>query len=62
MKMIAPGIWKCRFGRPEKHTPVSMKEEECLIESLNKLPQINKAPADISKINFEVMVILEERR
>jgi alpha-D-xyloside xylohydrolase len=37
MDKIANGIWKLRFGQPEPHTPVSLRETEIRTEQLNRL-------------------------
>ncbi|MBD0381494.1 glycoside hydrolase family 31 protein [Paenibacillus sedimenti] len=37
MERIANGIWRLRFGQPETHTPVQLRETEIKMEQLNKL-------------------------
>ncbi|WP_284638435.1 glycoside hydrolase family 31 protein [Paenibacillus silviterrae] len=37
MKSIANGIWRVRFGEPEKHTPVQLRETVMQTEALDRL-------------------------
>ena len=37
MEKIANGIWRVRFGKPESHTPVNLRETEVRTEELAKL-------------------------
>jgi alpha-D-xyloside xylohydrolase len=37
MEQIANGIWRLRFGQPEPHTPVALRETEIRTEQLKRL-------------------------
>ena len=52
MQPIAPGIWKVRFGRPEKHTPVSLREEKPQLKAMAWLPQVKAFHLKKSDVRF----------
>jgi alpha-D-xyloside xylohydrolase len=44
MEKIANGIWRVRYGQPEAHTPVSMREAQMKPEELDRLPAAGAPP------------------
>lgn len=52
MKQVAPGIWRIRFGRPEKMTPVALREEKPDRAGLRRLPPAPACPLDPARWRF----------
>ncbi|MDQ0874573.1 alpha-D-xyloside xylohydrolase [Paenibacillus sp. V4I3] len=48
MDKIANGIWRVRFGNPESHTPVNLRETEVRTEELAKLDCHGVSPFSLS--------------
>ncbi|MCK0473665.1 TIM-barrel domain-containing protein [Halalkalibacter sp. APA_J-10(15)] len=44
MEVVANGIWKYRYGIPEKHTPVSLRTTEIKKDSLQHIKSMGKSP------------------
>lgn len=44
MEKMANGIWKIRYGKPETHTPVSLRQTEAKTKQLDKLVCKGAAP------------------
>lgn len=51
MNEIYNGVWKCTFGMPEAHTPVSMRVHAPCAEALAALPEA-ALPFDAAQIGF----------
>lgn len=51
-ELVAPGIWRIRFGRPEKFTPTFFRSAPLDAKGLAKLKKVNAVPLDLGKIDF----------
>ncbi len=59
---IANGVWKLRFGTPEKFTPETFRAEQPKYKEIEKLNEVNTAPLNFNEIKSTVMprgIILE---
>lgn len=54
MEKIANGIWKFRWGEPEKHTPTALREFDILHEALERLSCKGKSPVGPDDINVTI--------
>lgn len=54
MDLVAPGIWRIRFGKPEKLTPSHFQTEPMDKEKLKGLPFVDKPPLKVEQIHFAV--------
>ena len=52
MQLVAPGVWRFRFGRPEKDTPVRHRFFPPAAEAMKALPLAGTAPFDTSAFLF----------
>lgn len=55
MEQIAKGIWKLSYGKPEEHTPVSMRKTKmCFngLEQVGKMPEENM-PAVVWQLEYQ---------
>lgn len=52
MELIAPGIWRLRFGTPEAITPVSVRQSTIRDKSLAELPVICAPPFTLDQAKF----------
>lgn len=52
ISLVAPGIWKIRFGTPENITPVSVRQSQIKQAALDQLPTAQASPIDVSEIKF----------
>ncbi|WP_159888551.1 glycoside hydrolase family 31 protein [Paenibacillus puerhi] len=52
MEKIANGVWRWRFGQPEAHTPVTMREKTLQAEALERLGCEDRPP--VSQGDIEV--------
>ena len=52
METIAPGVWRLRFGTPEKITPVSMRSEPIKVDGFTQLPASNVMPFPTADVGF----------
>ncbi|MGM0881034.1 MAG: TIM-barrel domain-containing protein [Bacillota bacterium] len=53
MEKIANGVWKIRFGQPEAHTPVSLRNTETLTGQLSKLACEGASPFSEKELVFK---------
>ncbi|MEG6613958.1 TIM-barrel domain-containing protein [Pseudoclostridium thermosuccinogenes] len=53
MNIVAPGIWKIKFGEPEDYTPVKMVKHEDRLELLSQLPHSDEAPIETDRILYK---------
>ncbi|SDD06919.1 alpha-D-xyloside xylohydrolase [Paenibacillus sp. UNCCL117] len=53
MKRIANGVWMLRFGHPETHTPVSLRETVMKEEALDELTAEGNAPFRAEELRLE---------
>ncbi|HEX7651902.1 MAG TPA: TIM-barrel domain-containing protein, partial [Verrucomicrobiae bacterium] len=51
---IAPGIWRLRFGTPEKFTPTHFRSAEPAQASLAALPATATLPLDLNQISCQI--------
>lgn len=54
MEKIAEGIWRIRFGQPEKFTPAAMRTKEIMFEEIAKLPAVDCSPFQESDFSFKI--------
>ena len=54
IKLVAPGIWQIRFGKPEALTPSHFQTSPAMKENLKMLPGVENPSLDVNKIHFEV--------
>ena len=54
MREIAPGVWKFRFGEPEKFTPTQCREERPLTDAIARLPRATGAPFAPADIRCDI--------
>jgi alpha-D-xyloside xylohydrolase len=54
IKLVAPGIWRIRFGKPEALTPSHFQTSPAAKENLKTLPGVENPSLDVNKIRFEV--------
>ncbi len=53
-ELVAPGVWRLRFGNPETLTPVHFRSAEPAIEGMKSLPVVNDPPIASETISFSV--------
>ncbi|AFC28899.1 glycoside hydrolase, family 31 [Paenibacillus mucilaginosus 3016] len=53
MERIANGVWKLRWGQPEEHTPVSLRDHEIRQEALEKLICGGEPPIPLEDIGVQ---------
>lgn len=53
-KLIAPGIWRLRFGEPEQFTPTHFRSAEMDTADLEKMPAGQPMPLDVTAISFQI--------
>ncbi|KIL40732.1 glycoside hydrolase [Gordoniibacillus kamchatkensis] len=53
MERIANGVWRVRFGQPEQHTPVTLRETEIRTEQLNELKCTGTPPFSIDEVSLK---------
>jgi len=51
VRQIAPGIWRLRFGQPEKVTPLTFRSTDPRAEAIAALPE-GTAPFDLKTASF----------
>src|SRR5690349_6462823 len=51
IQVLAPGIWKVVYGRPENYLPSELKEPP-LADALAKLAPVDAPPFDLKRIRF----------
>ncbi len=52
--LVAPGVWRMRFGEPETFTPTHFRSAAMDVAGLAAKPFGGKMPLDVSKISFRV--------
>jgi len=50
---VAPGVWRIRFGQPEKLTPIRFQEHASCLKELVALPSCSRLPIQASAIGFK---------
>lgn len=50
---VAPGVWRLRFGKPEKQTPVSLNPAKPLLAGMKTLGAPDAPPLDIATIRWD---------
>ena len=53
IKLIAPGIWQLRFGKPEIYAPTHFRSAEMDTADLKKMPVSPPIPQDVTTISFQ---------
>jgi alpha-D-xyloside xylohydrolase len=53
-ELVAPGIWRIRFGKPEELTPSHFQTSPMDKEGLKVLPSVDKPSLDVEKIRFGI--------
>ena len=54
VELVAPGIWRIRFGKPEELTPSHFQTAPMDREKLKAMTSVNKPPLPLEQIHFEV--------
>lgn len=54
VKVVAPGVWRLRFGTPEKFTPTHFRTAPVDLAGLAAMPSAESMPLDRSQIRFHV--------
>jgi alpha-D-xyloside xylohydrolase len=54
VEQVAPGVWRLRFGTPEKFTPIHFRSAEPALERMKILPAVQDPPIAAEKISFTV--------
>ena len=54
IQVIAPGIWRLRFGNPEPFTPTHFRSSEMDEAGLKNMPASQSVPLDVAKVSFQV--------
>jgi alpha-D-xyloside xylohydrolase len=54
IKLVAPGIWRVRFGKPDDLTPTHFQTAPMDKEKLKTLPSVDKSPLAAEDIRFDV--------
>ncbi len=52
MEMIAPGVWRIRFGTPEKITPAALRTAGIKMDGFRHLPAADTMPFPAAEIGF----------
>jgi alpha-D-xyloside xylohydrolase len=52
MEQVANGVWQLRWGRPESHTPVSLRDTEVEKEALERIPGNGEPPIPLEQIRI----------
>ena len=52
---VAPGIWRYRFGEPERFTPTSFRSRPIRSEALKEMPAMEVPPLKAEAIRFDPM-------
>lgn len=53
-ELVAPGVWRIRFGRPEKFTPTHFRSADVDQAGLKALASTNALPLDLAKVTCQV--------
>jgi alpha-D-xyloside xylohydrolase len=53
MKPVAPGVWRIRFGQPEKFTPTKFQEQPPRVEEMAALESCSRLPIPVASIRFK---------
>jgi alpha-D-xyloside xylohydrolase len=53
MEAVAPGVWRLRFGQPEKLTPIRFQEHPPCLKQMATLPSCTQLPIKVSAIGFK---------
>ena len=53
IQLVAPGVWRLRYGVPEGITPVSLHATVPEGEGLRQLPMVGHPPLETGKIHFQ---------
>jgi alpha-D-xyloside xylohydrolase len=54
VKLIAPGVWRLRFGKPERFTPTHFRSVGMDTAGLEKMPSSQPMPLKSSEVSFQV--------
>ena len=53
-EMVAPGIWRIRYGTPEANTPLKFRSAEPSSAGLSLLPKVDAIPLPVEQTSFHV--------
>jgi len=54
VQLVAPGIWRLRFGQPEEFTPTHFRSAPVDMAGLAAMTSSQPMPLDLAKISFQV--------
>jgi hypothetical protein len=52
-EQVMPGVWRIRFGTPERLTPLTYRSAPSDLKGVAALPKGQKFPFDLDAIHFE---------
>ena len=54
LEQVEAGVWRIRFGQPEKLTPVALRDKSPSSKNLAALPTCTRVPLKVSTMGFQV--------